>query len=212
MRMLGPGKGPFPQALFTKFTYSDRFALSSSTGIIATNVFNLNSLYDPDATGAGHQPRGYDALLGADNSGAPYNRYVVYGCKIFIRFVSGSNSSTTGSCGVIIHPATNVPPTTADEIRETSNSIVKCINSLGAGSDTMKTVSWYVNIPGLRGMAKSTWLNEHDGAARYNTSPSYLDKATVFYQDDIGNTSSVYAHVSLTFYAKLSALNELTES
>lgn len=210
--MMPRGKGPFPSALFTKFTYADRFQLASSTGSFASNVFNINSLYDPDASGVGHQPRGYDTLVGATGGNAPYNKYVVYGCKISIRFTSHSSSVSTGSIGLIVYPATSTPPSNSDDARETSNSIVKTINTLGAGSDSMKSISWYINIPGLRGMSKRDWINEHEGAAAYNANPVYLNKAMVFYEDEAGGTSSVYAHVMLTFYAKLSSLNELQES
>lgn len=51
-------------------TYVDQFDLSSA-GVAAVQVFNLNSLFDPDRTGAGHQPRYFDQLA------ALYGRYRV---------------------------------------------------------------------------------------------------------------------------------------
>jgi len=43
---------------------------------ISAQVFRANSLYDPDYTGTGHQPNGFDQLIAA------YNHYTVVGCRI----------------------------------------------------------------------------------------------------------------------------------
>lgn len=43
-------------------------------------VFNVNSVYDPDSTGTGHQPRGYDQYAGF------YNAYIVRGFSYNIMF------------------------------------------------------------------------------------------------------------------------------
>jgi len=42
--------------------------------------YNLNSVFDPNLTGTGHQPMGFDQLK------ALYGRYRVYNCKYKVRF------------------------------------------------------------------------------------------------------------------------------
>ena len=64
--------GPFAQRYITSMKYSQTFTISSALG--AVQRFNLNNIYDPDRTGVGHQPYGYDQL------GAIYNRYRVIAC------------------------------------------------------------------------------------------------------------------------------------
>lgn len=66
---------PFPDRMSVKLLYSDvkTFALSAAGN--AQTVFSLNSIYDPDVTGIGHQPRGHDELA------TLYKRYRVSGCK-----------------------------------------------------------------------------------------------------------------------------------
>lgn len=66
---------PFPQRLITKMKYSSSFNL---TAISPTWNWNLNSLFDPDRAGIGHQPYGYDQLS------ALYNRYRVISCSYVI--------------------------------------------------------------------------------------------------------------------------------
>ena len=65
--------GPFAQRYITTMKYSDTFTLGSLGD--ATYRFNLNNLYDPNRTGAGHQPYGFDQLVPI------YNRYRVISCS-----------------------------------------------------------------------------------------------------------------------------------
>lgn len=69
------GIGPVPARFITKQKYSEAFNLTS---INPNVVMNLNSVYDPNRSGIGHQPMGYDqmALL--------YNRYRVISCNFVI--------------------------------------------------------------------------------------------------------------------------------
>lgn len=73
-------KGPLAVKLPSKFIYSDYFDLNPGVaGIPDTKVFSLNGLFDPDITGVGHQPRGFDQLVGN-----LYDHYVVIGAKASI--------------------------------------------------------------------------------------------------------------------------------
>lgn len=53
-------------------------------GTIGTYVMRANSLFDPDVTSTGHQPRGYDQVMPF------YNHYTVLGSKITINFAPPS--------------------------------------------------------------------------------------------------------------------------
>ena len=56
--------------------YCTTIGLDPGTGTIATYSFRTNSMYDPDRTGIGHQPRGFDQYA------VNYNHYTVIGSKI----------------------------------------------------------------------------------------------------------------------------------
>lgn len=70
----------FPNSIITKLRYCDVIQLTSTLGSIATNTFNANSIFDPDATGVGHQP------LYRDQYFAIYDQYTVLGSKITVTF------------------------------------------------------------------------------------------------------------------------------
>ena len=80
----------------TKLVYTDTVLLSS-TGSVAftTHTFRANSVFDPDWTGAGHQPTRFDQLA------ALYQRYEVLKSKIRVQFTTGqlADTSTTVALG-----------------------------------------------------------------------------------------------------------------
>ena len=80
----------------TKLVYTDTILLSS-TGSVAfnTHTFRANSVFDPDWTGAGHQPTRFDQLA------ALYQRYEVLKSKIRVQFTTGqlADTSTTVALG-----------------------------------------------------------------------------------------------------------------
>ena len=62
-------------------------------GTPATHVFSMNGLYDPDITGSGHQPIGFDEMM------LMYDHYCVIGARARVTF---SNNDTTNSQIVIL--------------------------------------------------------------------------------------------------------------
>lgn len=91
-RGLGPALlNPFPQRRYVKLRYVQEYTLDPSSGTPVYQVFVCNGLYDPDATGTGHQPMFFDQLT------AIYNHYEVYGSKITAKFLpNGSSSAYVG--------------------------------------------------------------------------------------------------------------------
>lgn len=71
----------FPERLKTKLHYCDVVQLAASAGNPGIYQFRMNSLFDPDYTGVGHQPQWFDQLS------AVYNFYKVLGSKITVTFV-----------------------------------------------------------------------------------------------------------------------------
>lgn len=71
---------PMPKTTRTTLRYVSRgsFVNPSAGGLAATWIFSANGLYDPDISGIGHQPVGFDQLMGM------YDHYTVLGAKIVI--------------------------------------------------------------------------------------------------------------------------------
>lgn len=75
------GNQPMPQTLITTLRYTEPFSINPLVGSAAWHVFSANGLYDPNITGGGHQPMGFDQLM------TFYNHYEVIGAKIKMSIV-----------------------------------------------------------------------------------------------------------------------------
>lgn len=80
-RWAGRSKTGFPKELRMKHRYCETFNFAGTAGAINNQTFSCNGMYDPNTTGAGHQPMYFDQLS------AIYNHYTVLASKITISAV-----------------------------------------------------------------------------------------------------------------------------
>lgn len=80
----------FPEKKVVKLRYVETILMESSSALTQTYAFSCNSAYDPNQSGSGHQPYGFDqwALI--------YNHYKVLGSKMKLT-VSGAGQAQTGT-------------------------------------------------------------------------------------------------------------------
>ena len=75
-------RSPLPERRRAKLTYHESSALSITTGVgpgtSGGYVFVANGLYDPNFTGTGHQPLGFDQWM------TMYDHYTVHSCRISV--------------------------------------------------------------------------------------------------------------------------------
>jgi len=87
------GKGPIAPSVFVRLRYVAAF---TSDGTLFDHVYNLNSIFDPDRTGTGHQPLGHDQYANF------YNRYRVWSTRVKILYqASGAVSSSPAAVGYV---------------------------------------------------------------------------------------------------------------
>lgn len=89
-------KAPIPNKFATKLRYAQSGSVNPGvSGVAGVQVFNASSCYDPDTTGVGHQPRGFDQWM------TMFDHFTVIGAKITITFgMAGQTSDRTIVCGV----------------------------------------------------------------------------------------------------------------
>ncbi len=99
----GPG---FAQSYRVQLPYADIYAMNMSLGGVANQNFRLNSVFDPDLSGVGHQPRWFDQLS------ALYSYYTVVAAHaecslgpaaadnaLLLTYLDGSGGTSTPSMG-----------------------------------------------------------------------------------------------------------------
>ena len=108
----GQIESPLPNTLCTTLKYCTSKVLSVSS-VPQTWSFKANSLYDPDYTGVGHQPMGYDQLMAA------YNKWVVVASKAKVTFLPNeSNGTHNALVGVHLAEVGSTFPTTYEQAME----------------------------------------------------------------------------------------------
>lgn len=111
-RSLGRPMG-IPKKLCVTLRYYQAVTLADPiTGAASTNLFRANSLYDPDFSGAGHQPMGYDQYI------EMYSDILVKKSRITVTHL---NSVTSGTVfGVTLSPSSSSLTIPGDYIEQQS--------------------------------------------------------------------------------------------
>lgn len=75
---------PLPVKFKALFRYSEPYIKipNPADTFLGTYIFSANGVYDPNITGIGHQPSGFDQLM------TMYDHFVVIGAKITVTFVN----------------------------------------------------------------------------------------------------------------------------
>lgn len=68
-----------------RYSETNSVSVPASTDGVGIYVFSANGLFDPNDTGVGHQPRGFDQLM------ALYDHYTVLSARINVRFLNEGN-------------------------------------------------------------------------------------------------------------------------
>lgn len=89
--VLSFSKAPMPNKFATKLRYAESFSLNPPAGgLVGTYIFSANGLYDPNVTGVGHQPRGFDQIM------TMYDHATVIGSKITVHFTTAGLVGVSG--------------------------------------------------------------------------------------------------------------------
>lgn len=149
-------RSPFPRMYTTKLRYSEHITLDPGVATIATHQFSCNGLYDPNVSGGGHQPYGFDQLTPL------YDHYTVIGAKIMLQFSPGTSATVPYIFGCYIDdnssPATNYD--TVQEIPE--NNWVVC------AIDDTKTLTKKVSLKKFLGIKNLLSSKECQGTDSSN--------------------------------------------
>lgn len=114
------------QSLRTTCIYQENSVnLNPGAGVAATYVFTANGLYDPNITGAGHQPCGFDQYM------ALYNEYIVLGSTIRVLW-SNADASNVALVGISLEDLATTNADWAVYI-ENGNSVYTYLDKASTG-------------------------------------------------------------------------------
>lgn len=194
------GRSLVPARKTIKLVYtSDTKTPTSNTSII-WNDWALNGMYDPDVTGVGHQPLGFDqmALL--------YQRYRVHGCMMIME--GQVLTAGTAACILMGYDDLNVKPATLTDAKESKQ--YKCVIS---NNERPFKISRYIPISVASGRTSKQINNEDNFVGTFvSNPPDIIYGHTGFINLDGSYTTAGYYRVTLVYYATLFDLVTLAGS
>lgn len=204
-RMAVQPRSPIADSQVVKMRYSDRISINPAAGTIASHVFRANSIFDPDDTGVGHQPRGHDewAMF--------YNQYTVIGSKITI--LAGSQSSSASDNLLIsmnLADSSGAPLTPVDMMERTGAVWTYLTNMYGTGATRKLTKKYSAK----RFFQHKSIKDADDQRTNFGSNPAnptfYVISGTA--ADGISNPSAVTILVQVDYICLLTGRKQVGES
>lgn len=201
-RKVNPVKSLLPARFFTKLKYVSDQIGSTTTTSMGYYQFRANSLFDPDYTGTGHQPMGFDNLA------ALYSDYRVNAVHIkVVGLVLTPNAcgciAIGGSAATTIHTVSSLP-----ELLEDTAYKCRVVN------DQKPIVfSRFFPIHKLMGKSKKVVQTDLDLSAGIGANPTKTVYLTVYWQNLNETTSTGWnIRAEITYYCEFNAPKPLSLS
>jgi hypothetical protein len=154
----------FPARSVKTLRYSTNIQLASSGGVPNTYVFRANDLFDPDATGTGHQPMGFDQMM------VQYNHFCVTKAKIKVIFKAISAAKMT--VAVRLDGAATAL-TVIDQIVEFGASVIDYLDATSVNGD-QKLLWLAVDVAKHMGISKDALTASPNQRGTVSASPTEL--------------------------------------
>ena len=128
-----------PNTTYKKFRYAEQISLDPGAGTSASYTFTANGCFDPNISGTGHQPLGFDQYMGV-----LYDHYTVLKSKISIRANTTGTGPSSGNMlfGILLRDTNSGTPVIPDAFIEQG----RCkYTNIAATGQNAKSLSYTAN-------------------------------------------------------------------
>jgi len=125
----------FPLRLTFTHKYSELGVLTSTSGVFTNYKFVTNGLFDPNSTGAGHQPYYFDQLA------TIYNHYTVTKSTINVRAMPTLTTNIPSYVALYVNDDTTSTPASIDNAVEALDGQIRLLNQ-GKNDNVNLVSSW----------------------------------------------------------------------
>lgn len=192
----------FPASVVKRLRYSTNVALSSTAGAVATNVFRANDLFDPEFTGTGHQPMGFDQMM------TFFNHFVVLKARLICTFVN-TVASTPTVC--IRQDGDSSAITVIDRIIELGGVVMDVLQSKNTYGSSA-TLELDLDIAKLQGVSQAAITSDPSLQGNAAASPAEVTYFHVAMWDTSTTTGGCIVNVVLEQTAVFLEPRDITES
>lgn len=202
---------PFPLTKFCRLVYSGTYSLTTGAAgsLGSEQVFRLNSLYDPDFTSIGHQPRGHDSLA------LLYKQYKVYGVHVDLEMLDPT-ADGIHVVGQVLTPqnsgAASIAGQSGSVVAENPFTFIRNINNSGSQRVRYKQYLPMSRLVGCTPLQfKATIASPF--TATFGTNPTDVPLLRLASGSARGNAGdTVLVQVRLTYYTMCYERIPLSES
>lgn len=180
---------------FVSLKYVESFTINLATTVGSQQTMNLNSIFDPNRTGTGHQPYGYDQLA------VLYNRYRVHKTHWKVTF-----GTQAGTYSLVVLPTNGlvsssvVDASTYQTVCEYPHAKVRTQGGLGSPSIV---VSGSILLHKLNGVSVTEYNGDDRFEAQIGASPTEIMTLTIgVLNTSVGTINSVFT-VEMTYWVEL---------
>lgn len=199
------GQVGFPRRAFVKLKYADNsfdFTTNVGNGYRALQIFRGSSVYDPDYSGVGAQPNGYDQIA------AVYQNYRVRGAKISIYFRTATVATTAYQIRAFLF-------TTLGAVDYSGNTTNALATLKGVRQISFNQQTAYNKKPHLTMYCSSKKaligidIKDQENQAAVTASPSTNWMFNIIVDTNTGSNTSgvvgaaVFADITITYYVEL---------
>jgi len=175
---------PFPVRLRSKVRYSEQVQITTTGGVVTQYLFSANGAHDPNITGTGHQPYGWDQWK------AIYNHYEVVSSTITMSITTPFN----GSAGIAMNDDTSFSQAYNTVAEEKGTNIIQ----VGANSTNAHVRNYY---------NRNYFKGKQNLDAATDSNPTEQVYYGCFVRGETASTTqSAYALVSIEYIVDFSEL------
>jgi len=187
---IGRSLGPIPQRFVTHMKYTDTYLLTAQSTYL--QKWRLNSVYDPDYSGSGHQPYGFDQLSPL------FTGYRVFATSYSVVFQSDS------TCYGVIVPinGTTLPtePSSLTQVMEMPRA-KWALYASGGNAAKLRGKSY---LPSLMGVRVGEYKADNNYSSAVGGNPVLGSTLCIFFSspNPVSDEMSVTMTVTLTYHVE----------
>lgn len=191
------GVSLMPDTLFLKLKYEQ--VTQGATAVTNTHRYALNGLFDPDLTGGGHHPLGFDQWMNF------YEAYEIHASKISVRILNQGLVMANAA----VYPANNATVlTNYSTASEQPYSVRRSIGSSDGGHNIV-TLNNYMNMEKFEG--RNTDSVNYVGNVTSNPGIT-REWHLMISSSDVASNLNVAFNTKIVYYVKLFRRQNLAQS
>ena len=193
------GAAPLPAGRLVTFKYVESLAVDPGvSGAVISHAWVANGMYDPDYTGTGHQPRGYDQWLPVF-----FNHYCVVKSTItYETWSSDTNVNNTYVMGINLVDDVTTLSGTAAKMMERPKQVYKLVTNSNSGRASGK-VTKHFDAQSFFNRKDVIGSDQLRGSSAGNPQEVAIFRTWIAAADGATNLPIIRGLVTITFTARL---------